>query len=146
MKKIINLLCLGLGFLSLGLGLVGIILPILPTTPFILLAAVLFAKSSDKFHKWLQSTNIYKNYVGKWMTSKSMTAKEKIKVLLIVTILLGISTYFAPIWHVKAFILVILAGHYYFLIFRMKTAKENKIAEDAISKVEKSTDKEELGV
>jgi uncharacterized protein len=145
MKKIINLLCLGLGLISFGLGLLGVILPILPTTPFILLAAVLFAKSSDRSHKWLLSTRIYKDYVGKWMTKKSMTGKEKIKVLCLVTILLGISIYFAPIWHVKVFILAILIGHYYFLIFRMKTTKD-KSAEVSISEVDKCGDKEELGV
>ncbi len=127
MKKIINIICLCLGFISLGLGMVGIVLPILPTTPFILLSAALFAKSSEKFHKWLLSTKVYTNYVGKWMKSKSMTAKEKIKVLCIVTILLGISIYFAPIWHAKALIIVILLGHYYFLLFRMKTAKEDEV-------------------
>lgn len=136
MKKIINLVCLCLGFLSLGLGVIGIILPILPTTPFILLAAVLFAKSSDKFHKWLLSTKIYKDYVGKWMKSKSMTAKEKIKVLSLITILLGIGAYFTPIWHARALIIVVLLGHYFFFIFRMKTTKSEAVTTEGSMTVE----------
>ncbi|MFV0342873.1 MAG: YbaN family protein [Anaerocolumna sp.] len=126
MKKIINIICLWLGFIALGIGMIGIVLPILPTTPFILLSAALFAKSSEKFHKWLLSTKVYTNYVGKWMESRSMTVKEKCKVLFIVTLLLGISIYVAPIWHAQVFILIILLGHYYFLLFRMKTSKEEK--------------------
>ncbi|MDF2803505.1 MAG: hypothetical protein K0S61_3408 [Anaerocolumna sp.] len=141
MKKIINTLCLCLGLVSLGIGMIGIILPILPTTPFLLLSAALFAKSSEKFHKWFLSTKIYNNYVGKWLKSKSMTVKEKIRILCLVTILLGISIYVAPIWHAQVFILLILLGHYYFLLFRMKTSKEEEVIVSSME-VNKRNDEE----
>lgn len=145
MKKIINVLCIGLGFLLLGIGVVGIVLPILPTTPFLLLAAVLFAKSSEKFHNWLLSTKMYQNYVGKWMKNKGMSAKEKLRVLLMITILFAIGITFAPIWHAKVFILAVLLFHYYFFIFRLKTIKDQE-EEEFHNLDNKREEEEEAGV
>ena len=50
-------------WLVLGLGAVGVVVPILPTTPLVLLASALFAKSSPRFDAWLRTTRLYKSYV-----------------------------------------------------------------------------------
>ena len=60
LKKTITII---LGFISIFLGVIGILLPILPTTPFILLSGYLFSKSSTKFHNWL----INHKYLGKYI-------------------------------------------------------------------------------
>lgn len=63
MKGIVNGICVLLGFICVGIGCVGIVLPILPTTPFLLLALVLFARGSRRFHQWFMATGLYKNYL-----------------------------------------------------------------------------------
>ena len=58
-----KIIYLSLGMVSLGLGILGIPLPILPTTPFLLLAIACFARSSKRFEKWLYNTKLYQTYV-----------------------------------------------------------------------------------
>jgi len=57
--NIIKIVYLFLAFFFLALGIVGIALPVLPTTPFLLLASYFFAKGSDRFNRWFMSTDIY---------------------------------------------------------------------------------------
>ena len=68
--------------MSLGIGVVGIFLPLLPTTPFLLLTAFCYAKGSEKFHDWFTSTWIYKKHLESFVTNRSMTLKTKMTILL----------------------------------------------------------------
>ena len=81
MKKIIRAIYLVLAFLFLGIGIAGIVLPILPTTPFLLLTAALFAKSSERFHKWFVSTKLYDKYIDQALNRKAMTKETKRKAM-----------------------------------------------------------------
>lgn len=67
-----RLVYLTIGFVSLGLGIIGIPLPILPTTPFLLLSMACFAKSSKRFEKWLYQTKLYQTYVADYRETKSL--------------------------------------------------------------------------
>jgi len=124
-KKIINTIYIVLGFIFVGIGAVGVIVPLLPTTPFLLVAAFLFAKGSNNFHKWFLSTKLYQNHIGSIIEKKEMTVRSKISVLTTVSIMLTIAFCLAPIWHAKLLIIVILLLHYYFFLFRIITVKEN---------------------
>lgn len=126
MKKIINIICIILGSIFLIIGAIGVIVPILPTTPFLLLTAILYAKGSERFHKRFLSTKIYKKYIEDFITTKAMTKKEKIKALSAFTILLTISIIVAPIWHAKVCILAIMIGHYIYFIRKIKTVTEEE--------------------
>ena len=83
MKKILNIL---IGCISLGLGIIGVILPILPTVPFVLLAAFCFARSSERLDGWFKNTKLYRENNIK----SGMTKQAKIRIMCSVTILMSI--------------------------------------------------------
>lgn len=87
LKKILFVI---LGCVSLALGAVGAVLPLLPAVPFLLLAAFCFAKSSDRLHRWFTHTKLYQNNLESYVNGKGMTRKTKIKIMVTVTVLMSI--------------------------------------------------------
>ncbi|MDZ4994140.1 DUF454 family protein [Clostridium perfringens] len=118
-----------LGFLSLGLGIVGIILPILPTTPFLLLTAFCFVKGSDKFDKWFKGTKIYKKHLESFEKNRSMTLKTKLTILLTADIMLLFPLILSNSIHLKIFIVILMMFKFYYFIFRIKTVKVGEVFE-----------------
>lgn len=129
MEKLFSGILIGLGFVSLAIGAVGVVIPLLPTTPFLLLAAALFGAGSKKFHRWLVETDLYKNYIGGTVGKKGMTKARKIKMLLILTCFFCAGIFFSPGVYIKVIIAVILCGHLYYFLFRIPTAEENETSE-----------------
>ena len=82
--KIKRLLWIILGFIGLGIGAVGVVLPMLPAFPFLLLAAFSFGKSSERLHKWFIGTKLYKNNLESYVKGQGMTLYTKIKVMVTV--------------------------------------------------------------
>lgn len=78
------------GFLFFALAMVGIALPFLPTTPFVLVATFCFARSSERLNQWFKGTKLYKIVLEGYVTKKSMTLKAKLTILAPVTLLLSI--------------------------------------------------------
>ena len=74
------------GFLSLGLGAVGAAVPLLPAFPFLLLASLCFAKSSDRLYQWFISTKLYKENLESFVQGKGMTKKAKVRVVSIISL------------------------------------------------------------
>lgn len=83
MRKILYMI---IGCLSLVLGIVGVILPILPTVPFVLLAAFCFARSSERLNGWFKNTKLYRENNIK----NGMTKRVKIRIMCSVTLLMSI--------------------------------------------------------
>ena len=66
-----------LGFFFLGIGVLGIVLPVLPTTPFVLLAAACFARSSEKWHRWLLANPTFGPMVRNWEENRCISCRVK---------------------------------------------------------------------
>ncbi len=113
-----------LGFIFFGIGAVGAFLPMLPTTPFLLVSGFFFAKSSKKMTSWFKSTKLYKTYLNGCTNKEGMTLKVKLHILSMVTVLLIIAAYFM---RNTSFGLVVLGvlwlGHAIAFIFFIKTKK-----------------------
>ncbi len=83
MKKILYIM---IGCISLGLGIIGVILPIFPTVPFVLLAAFCFARSSERLDGWFKNTKLYRENNIK----NGMTKQAKIRIMCSVSLLMSI--------------------------------------------------------
>jgi uncharacterized membrane protein YbaN (DUF454 family) len=90
----------GLGMTALALGIAGIVLPVLPTTPFVLLAAACFARGSTKFHDWLLGHPLFGPMIVEWQEYGSIPWRTKIVAIALMSTTLGVSIVFfvEPRW------------------------------------------------
>lgn len=100
-----------LAWLSVLLGFIGAFLPILPTTPFMILAAYLFSKSSPRMHIWLTSLPYFGNAIIEWEKHRVIRLKAKVLATFAIFITFGASLYFANvnIW-LKAMLIIIASS------------------------------------
>ena len=113
-----------LGCLSLGLGALGAVLPLLPAFPFLMLAAFCFAKSSEKLHGWFVSTKLYKKNLESFVQGKGMTVRTKIRIMLTVTFLMSIGFIMMHALPVGRIVLgIVWLFHILYFIFGIKTLK-----------------------
>lgn len=118
------------GCLSLALGAIGAVLPILPTVPFLMLSAFCFAKSSEKLHSWFISTKLYKKNLESFVKGEGMTVKTKVKIMSTVTILMAIGFIMMSRVPVGRGILAIAwVCHVVYFVFGVKTLKEESFPE-----------------
>jgi hypothetical protein len=88
-------LLIGAGTLSTGLGIIGIFVPILPTTPFLLLAAACYMRSSGRFYRWLTNNRIFGAYVRNYIEGRGMPVRIKVFTILLLWLTVGLSITFA---------------------------------------------------
>lgn len=131
MKKVFFV---ALGCLSLALGVVGIVLPILPTVPFFLLTAFCFAKSSERLHSWFLGTTMYKKYIGSYMERKGMTIRAKLTLIGTVTALMAVGFMMMSRVPVGRIIMgIVWVGHIVYFVFIVKTISQAE-ADAAVQK------------
>lgn len=96
------------GVVSLALGLIGVFLPVLPTTPFILLAAACFVRSSARFYNWLLNHRLFGSSIRNWRRTGAIPLKAKILAITLIALTIGSSIAFViPLWPVKLLLAVI---------------------------------------
>ena len=105
------------GSICLALGAVGVFVPVLPTTPFVLLAAFLYSRSSSRLNSWLASTSIYRAYVEPFKQSGGISMQRKLRIVLVSFAVMAISALLVRkliVWIVLAavavFLLVLMFG------------------------------------
>ncbi len=121
MKNPIRIIWLILGFAAIGIGAVGVVLPVLPTTPFLLLASFCLAKGSERFHTWFTQTKLYKTHLYDFVKTRSMTLKSKFTILLPASAMLILAFIMMPNWYGRGFIIFLIIFKYVYFFTRIKT-------------------------
>ena len=89
------------GWICVGLGALGVVLPVLPTTPFMLLAAFCFARTSPRFHRWLLSSKVFGPLIDNWQRERSIEKRSKRTALLVVANTFAVSIAVVDPWPLK---------------------------------------------
>ena len=129
--KLKKILLVIIGCIGVGLGALGVVLPILPTVPFLLLAAFCFARSSERLNNWFIGTKLYKNNLESYVKGEGMTRKTKIKIMVTVTVLMTIGFIMMDQVLVGRIVLAcVWVFHILYFVFGVKTIKKENLAEE----------------
>lgn len=113
-----------LGCICLGLGTVGVFLPILPTTPFYLLTVFFFANSSQKLHDWFLGTKLYQKHLDSFVKQRGMLRSTKVSIICTVTLLMGFGFFMMArkgIWIPCVILAIVWLVHILYFTLRVKT-------------------------
>ena len=124
MEKIKKIIYATIGFISLILGVIGIIFPILPTTPFLLITSFCFLRSSQRINEWFKGTKLYKKHLQDFVEKKAMTMKQKIMILAFSETLILIPCILVDNLMMRATLITIMVLKLYYFMFKIRTIKE----------------------
>lgn len=102
-------LLIAVGWVAVALATLGVVLPLLPTTPFLLLAAWCFARSSPRFHQWLLYRSWFGGYLRHWQRYRALPPGAKWKAMLFIVLTFAVSLWLVKIWWVRGLLLLMLA-------------------------------------
>ncbi|MCL1139833.1 YbaN family protein [Shewanella pneumatophori] len=104
-----------IGLCSLGLGILGIVLPLLPTVPFILLAAYCFARSSERLYQWLMRHPWFADALRDWQAKGAIRKSLKKKAYIVSGLSFSVSIVIVPLIWVKLLLVCLCAGLFFYL-------------------------------
>lgn len=122
--KVKRLFFLVLGCVCLGLGCIGVVLPILPTVPFFLVTVFCFAKSSQRLHSWFVGTRLYQKHLDSFVKKKGMTVQTKVGIMVPVTLLMGVGIFMmlrGGIVIPSIILAIVWVCHVIYFVFGVKT-------------------------
>ncbi|MEE1448884.1 YbaN family protein [Faecalitalea cylindroides] len=121
-KKILYIV---LGTIGLILGAIGAVLPLLPAFPFLLLATVCYAKSSERLHNWFINTKLYKNNLESYVQGNGMSWQVKFRVMGMITIVMSIGFIMMALKEITygcIILFIVWIFHILYFSFRVKTS------------------------
>lgn len=125
-------LLIGLGYISLGLGIIGILIPVLPTTPFLLLSSFCFVRSSDRLYQWLMNHKVLGAYIQSYVLYKAIGKKTRMITLIFLWGTLTTSMILVRNIHVTIFLIAVGIGVSIHLI-KLKALEEIDFADGMIA-------------
>jgi hypothetical protein len=129
-SKHVRFVLVVIGTVSLVLGLIGIILPLLPTTPFLLLAAACYARSSDRFYNGLLSNRVFGPPIKEWRDYRSVAKKTKITSIIIIIISFGITILLVLDNPLPKIILSVVALGFIIILLMLPTRSKEELPPD----------------
>ena len=115
MNRLPRLLMLAGAWIACVIGCIGVFVPVLPTTPLLLLATFLFARSSPRCHAWIVSTKVYRTYVAAFKEAGGIPAATKVRIPTVSFVLMGASAFFVR----KPVVWIVLGCVALFLLYLM---------------------------
>ena len=116
------------GLLSLFVGAIGVLIPLLPTTPFLLLSAACFFRSSDRLYQWLMNHRLFGRYIRNYQEHRAMTRVSKIVILIILWATISYTAFVAlPILALQIVLLTIAVGVSFHIITLKTIPKDESV-------------------
>ncbi|NPV86438.1 MAG: YbaN family protein [Anaerolineae bacterium] len=144
MKPLPRLLLIIGGTVCVALGIVGMFIPILPTTPFLLLAAACYIRSSERFYRWLVGNHWIGKYIRSYREGKGIPKSQKVLALLALWLTIGTSAFFGTSqWWLRALLFLIGLGvtiH----ILKLKTYRAEKETADHTLRIDEAFEEKRL--
>ena len=111
MKQISKSIWIFGGTICVGLGVLGIFLPVLPTTPFLLLAAFCYGRGSVRFYHWLVKRSLFSSYIQNYREGRGLPLRQKLLSISLLWLTIGTTTWLAVTdWRLRALLILVAAG------------------------------------